>query len=377
MTLNPSLSVQDSAQKDLHIRTLNELAASGLSQMFDPARGLFCFRMKRTEKGLVREGVSHRYTIMTLLGLGEFERSGRPSPIPFSKCMETLLSERNWVNNVGDLGLLLWLCAVEAPGRLEEIRQTYSVDTALTRYRDAQEHRTMELAWFLTGVSQAAISGSGQSRGWKDLAEQTCKIVQANQGPHGFFGHLARSRSLAGVIRGWVGSFADQVYPILALTKFAQALQAKEALDAAKKCAVAICKAQGELGQWWWHYDSMTGHVLQHYPVYSVHQHGMAPMALLAIGGTTGRDFSEAIYKGLRWVLNANELNTNMCDASVPAIWRCIQPVRKLDMYANEILGFLKLSRERARRNNLRILFECRPYELGWLLYAFAGYVDR
>ena len=67
----------------------------------------------------------------------------------------------------------------------------------------------------------------------------------------------------------------------------------KEALQNSLQCANAICNLQGPLGQWWWHYDSMTGRVAERYPVYSVHQHAMAPMALFAAQDACNADFRE------------------------------------------------------------------------------------
>ena len=47
--------------------------------MFDVDKQLFCHRLLRTERGIVREGLSPRYTIMTLLGLRELELAGMDS----------------------------------------------------------------------------------------------------------------------------------------------------------------------------------------------------------------------------------------------------------------------------------------------------------
>ena len=60
---------------------LCDLAAAGLVPMFDPERRLFCYTYARTEAGMARQGISHRYTLMTLLGLRRYESSGRKSPI--------------------------------------------------------------------------------------------------------------------------------------------------------------------------------------------------------------------------------------------------------------------------------------------------------
>ena len=60
-----------------------------------------------------------------------------------------------------------------------------------------------------------------------------------------------------------------------------------------------ICELQGPDGQWWWHYDTRTGKVVEGYPVYSVHQDSMAPMALLDLEDAGGPQHSEAITRGL------------------------------------------------------------------------------
>jgi len=166
-----------------------------------------------------------------------------------------------------------------------------------------------------------------------------------------------------------VGSFADQVYPIFAIAHFGQVFGMKETLQNSFRCANAICRLQGPLGQWWWHYDSMTGRVVERYPVYSVHQHAMAPMALFAAQDACGADFREQIYKGLGWIGGANELQQDLEDKSASVIWRCISPQTSTSLFGRVSV----LMGEERTTETLRILHECRPYELGWLLYAFGG----
>jgi len=224
----------------------------------------------------------------------------------------------------------------------------------------------MELSWFLTGLTHA--SKAEQRADLEPLANETYRLVQANQGKHGLFGHMAKWYSLAGVVRGRVGSFADQVYPTFAMAHFSQVFGNGEARDKALRCAEAICRLQGPLGQWWWHYDSVSGRVVEHYPVYSVHQHGMAPMALLALQETCGANFQASISNGLRWITGANELHQDLEDVDAGVAWRCIQPA-KTNPYAKGIYALLG---KEPTRGPLHTLYECRPYELGWLLYAFA-----
>jgi hypothetical protein len=176
------------------------------------------------------------------------------------------------------------------------------------------------------------------------------------------------------MLRGRIGSFADQVYPIYGMTKFWQVFGEPAARESALHCAEAICKAQGPLGQWWWHYDSANGQVVDGYPVFSVHQHAMGPMALLALGDATQSDYSRSIFHGLRWINSRNELNFEMEDASARLIWRCVfnsslAPQKKV----KALFGLRSEGEPQESPRNLSVRFECRPYELGWLLYAFAG----
>ncbi len=350
------------------------LAVHGLLPMFDQQRQLFCYRLKKTDHGMVQEGISHRYTAMTLMGLHRLEQAREISPFDTKPILEALLSDLKWVDNIGDLGVVLWLCGVVCPERLAELDRRLDVQTALNHYRRARPAFTMELAWFLTGLSYWGQACPGKLQHIEPLAFQTYKILSRNQGEHGFFGHLSTSRSLAGMVRGRTGSFADQVYPIYGMAQFSKAFHNDEAAKRALKCAVGICDAQGPLGQWWWHYDARSGRVTDGYPVFSVHQHAMAPMTLFGLGDTIRHNFDPWIYKGLRWISSNNELNFDMEDASHDVIWRCIfRSRRSLGRYLKAGFGHHADTVQHDQPGDLRVLFECRPYELGWLLYAFAN----
>jgi|SRR6185295_621886 len=355
------------------IRQLCDLAAQGLQPMFDPDTGLFCKRLIRQDGALIPEGASYRYTVMTLLGLLEYERSGGKSPIAVEGTIQKLFDRSQPVDNIGDLGLLLWLCAKGAPDRMAAVYQAYNVKSALEDYSGAHEGNTMELSWFLTGLSYATMSPARDQGKWRYLAERTYELVRRNQRGHGFFGHIFSRGSLAGMFRGRIGSFADQVYPIYGFSKFSLAFQSGTAIAEATDCAAAICKAQGSLGQWWWHYDSFTGNVVQRYPVYSVHQHAMAPMALIALNQASQWDFTSPMLKGLHWIFGSNEMETPTCDRSLSVIWRAIQPSSRLKLRADQASAYLRLPDE-SGPGNLKMLYECWPYELGWLLYAFSNY---
>lgn len=345
--------------------------------MFDPQERLFCHRLAPSPNGYVREGISQRYTVMTLLGLREMELVGAESLTDIQSSFEALLRKTEWVQGVGDLGLLIWAVSVFDPSRLDGLLDRYQVESALTRYTDAKEARTMELAWFLTGISFAAWTSTKLHQRLSHLSSATLRRLTDNQGTHGFFGHMGTQKSLAGRLRGAIGSFADQVYPIFAISKYAQFYRVEEPLQSALACADAICRAQGERGQWWWLYDSRSGRVASRYPVYSVHQHGMAPMALFAAQVASGKNFDEFVSKGLNWIYGDNELGIDMRDSAQSLIWRCIRSVQQQSKYVEVARTLLRAGAESIAAHKLQVLKEQRPYEFGWLLYAFAQKCQR
>src|SRR6202167_2726393 len=118
ISLEMKLQNQRTEEMQRTIHHFNELAVKGLVPMFDQEKQLFGFTLKKTATGMVREGISQRYTVFTLLGLHRLEESGGTSPVEIKRSLEALLANTDWVNNIGDLGLLLWVCAVIAPERL-------------------------------------------------------------------------------------------------------------------------------------------------------------------------------------------------------------------------------------------------------------------
>jgi len=355
------------------IASLNQSVVAGLVSMFDPERRLFCHRLRLGQSGLVREGISHRYTMIALLGLQRLRASGVSIPLDLPSILQVLIRDARWLENVGDLGLLVWLCALVSPERLAEIDSQFDLKHALAHFHETRRGRTMELSWFLSGLAHQQLACPDLLPHLRDTAMEAYQLLKKNQGEHGVFSHLAENGGLTGLMRGRMGSFADQVYPIYALAKFSRAYQVPKAAERALDAALTLCELQGPHGQWWWHYDATTGKVLGQYPVYSVHQYGIAPMALLALGEETQSDFTPWIYKGLRWIHGDNELEQDMRDSSANVVWRYIyrNDYRK---HWDVALAVLMARGDAQPHKELAVLHECRPYELGWLLYAFAGH---
>lgn len=354
------------------LRELLSLATRGLTQMLDPATGLFCHRLVATKNGLQREGISHRYTVMTLLGLHRLESTGGRSPAAIRAMMDALLQDTTWISTTGDLGLLLWACAEIAPDRLRDTYNNIRASEALTRFADGRSGFAMEVAWYLTGLATCQLAGFAELQHLERQIAAARSILESNCGAFGVYGHVGRSGVGTGYLRGRMGSFADQVYPTIAFSRLADAAGDATARQYALRTAETMCRLQGRHGEWSWQYSVRSGQVISRYPVYAVHQHAMAPMMLFEAGAATGHDFSGAIYKGLAWIRGDNELQRNMIEPSHGLVWRCFY-LDRIDNYSDSAVRVLMPGKDSSGSKRVRIRYECRPYELGWLLYAFAG----
>jgi hypothetical protein len=182
-------------------------------------------------------------------------------------------------------------------------------------------------------------------------------------------------------LRNHVASFADQVYPIQALSRYHAVFGDERALAAANRCADAICRLQGPEGEWWWHYDVRTAGVVEGYPVYSVHQDSMAPMALLDLVEAGGVDHSEAIRRGLRWFQLQPVSRRPLIDDENGVIWRKLarrEPgklLRRIRAGTTSLHPGLRLGLLDRVFPPGTIDWESRPYHLAWVLDSWLGHV--
>ena len=144
-------------------------------------------------------------------------------------------------------------------------------------------------------------AGAPRRDAWRAAAQR----LLAAQGATGLFPHHLPADML-GRFRSHVGCFADQAYAMQALARYG-----RETGDAACYRGGTVRgparRLQGEGGQWWWHYDWRHGNVVERYPVYSVHQHSVAPMALLELAEAGGPDHRAAVAAGLGWLVERPE----------------------------------------------------------------------
>ncbi len=202
------------------------------------------------------------------------------------------------------------------------------------------------------------------------IAGLAFEALLANQEAGGLLRHGGSGR------RARFPNFATQIYGVLALTTAAKQGVDERARAAARRAADRVIALQLGDGGWPWLFDAERGRVVERYEVYSVHQHAMAPMALLELHELTGEDhYRAAAVRGLPWIHGRNEVGADMVRRDEGLILRSIRRRRGLDrlaLYAKTAAATAGLAWDRPGRL-LELNRTCRPYELGWLLEAWAG----
>jgi hypothetical protein len=350
-----------------------ETALTGLPGLLDPHTGVFAFT--RRPGGPV--GQSLRYTCMTLIGLSAAARAGFDPGLDLDRLVRGLAGRSRQMTNLGELGLLLW-CLSDHHGASMPAHDAILARIPVNQ-RKLAGLTTTELGWLLTGLSRTTQVAPHRCdvavRAHAAYAALTVNCAEAT----GLFCYGGGGDRLRRRLRRQLGFFDNQVYAIYGGVEYARAFDDGDALAMAERCLDGIVAAQGPLGQWAWHYNTRTGEVVDRYPVYSVHQHGMGPMALHAVAGATGRSVEPALERSLAWIFGDNELRRPLLDTERGVIWRSIRRRTAaravLQVFKLLSLGRLgRLSQRLAavvnRPERLEVDLECRPYELGWLLLA-------
>jgi hypothetical protein len=361
-----------SGQNLLSIPALNSLTVRSLVGLFDEKANLFCGRAVWKGGRVERSLPSRRSTMIASMGLQRLLGSGSAIPFDLVSIGDGVLKDTSWINSAGDLGLLIWFTALCHPESLDRIVRNLDLKNALNRYRDGRWAETQGLAWFLSGLAHARAAGSGDLLELTDVAVEAYRLLLNNQKDIGMFGGAAAPAFPQGIFRKRFASFGEQIYSIYALATFAQAFDVEEPLGPALHCANSLRALQGQMGEWWFLYDTYTRCVRRHYPVFSFQQAGLGPAGLQALAEATGQDFDEPIRKGLSWVSGANELGVNLLDVHHGVIWDSIGFGTLLANYGEALLGLVKVPGV-TKREKLAIRYEARPDHLGWILYACGG----
>jgi hypothetical protein len=339
------------------------MAGRALPRMYEPAHGLYVFTQRPAAAQLISSGLSVRYSAITMIGANAVDAAPSPLDSPERQRVIDELFARGQSAELGDAALIAWAGAGNTPAALwDRIAALDPVDG---------RHPTVEVAWAL-----AALTLHGPERTHRAARDVAGRLIAACHPQSNLFPHVLGGSGF----RSHVACFADQVYPIHALAKYAQRFGDRRALDAASRCANEICRRQGADGQWWWHYDARTGAVIEPYPVYAIHQDAMAPMALLALQAAGGAPLMEHVDRGLHWLLASPELRgKSLIDTSRDMVWRKVarrepgKASRYLQAAASRVSSRLRVPGLGLIFPPRVIDYEDRPYHWGWFLYAWGS----
>jgi hypothetical protein len=359
-----------------NVRALCDISIRRLPAMIDRATGLFIHHAEGEHLRPVSSSV--RYTAFAALGLARADDAGLDRVMDTSGALAALDTARPRLENIGDLGLIVWAAARRDRGVAER-----ALDDLLGRglmvQRGARAYRSSELAWVVTGLAEALANDIGRERDVRARLDAAYRRLIANRGRSGMMAFATwEGGGLRPYLESTLGFFDAQVYTILASLRRDAVVGDREARDVAVTIGRQILRHQGPLGQWAWHYNVHEGSLVDLFPVYSVHQDAMAPLALLALERAEGMRTSEAVARGVAWIMGHNELGVSLADAGRSVIWRSIRrrgPLKRL-VYPLKALSLIDPSIRLGASFGLPALLEIdretRPYHFGLCLYAFA-----
>ncbi len=362
---------------------LVEIALRGLTRAYDSNTGLFHAKLVPSGDGVEAVGQSFRYSSMAAIGLAAAGARGLgDGGIPVAEICAQLEERALKECDPLDLALILWGASIAG-------RPT--VRALLARVEQEHKrlhgwHTTLGLSWALAAVEHAGRRDGRTGECAARLAEvMAVELLRRQSARTGLFRmRMLRPRRalVAALAESRVGTFADQIYPIYALSLQAARTGDERVARAVRRCLEAVCGEQGAQGQWWWMVDTRTGRWVDRYPVYAVHQDAMGPFGLHSARGCWEGDTDAHIRRGLDWLFGENELGTSLVEESKGVIWRAIQrdgsvhdgsygvPPTTLWRRRMTGMGLGALGGLRRSSARLEMLRECRTYHLGWVLLA-------
>lgn len=344
---------------------------SGLEAMYIPTEQVFTASRNWVGETMVNIrdwNQEYKYTMNCLMGLHRVRASGIDVFLDiesdYQRLAQRVYSQEKFPENIA---ATIWTGArlgTEVPAIASSLFQKYITDALSPDRLTAQS-----LAWAIAALLE------GDTENW-DKAEEMISLAKKLyiHPKSGLVRHIP-----IGFRRDWA-SFAASCYMAYAFLLFGRKTGSEEVKEIGIKIINALVRLQGPQGQWAWFYHVPSGKVTDYYPVYSVHQHSMAPFFLLEAIDQGYEEFRKPLAKGFRWILGQNELSKNMIETDHKIIWRSVVRRTASSRFARFVKA-VGVFRSRfcagtGRPDSLNINRECRSYELGWALWAFAGRND-
>jgi hypothetical protein len=361
----------------MHMERLAVVARKLLPSMWDESSGLFAHKVVRSPAGVRPVRRNALYSAISAIGIENDRQDGKSRAVELDGTLDALCALALRKSSSTDLlAATIWALAVAGDSRTTSLLET------LVRRFKASGCSSMELGLVLSGLAAAIDASPGQrDAGATVAAEATRELVKRFSDAAQLFRGSSWAIRPRRQLQWKMTTFANQVYPIHGLAQFSRAAETTPPIQI-QRAADRLVEMQGALGQWSWIYSANTGAVVERYPVYAVHQDAMAFMALAPLHKLGMRSYRDELARGLRWIFGQNELRTSLVDFERSFISRCIQrrgadaegPLGMSGSQWRRVIlsswGHRSSANEEPGPDDLEILEECRPYHLGWLLYA-------
>jgi hypothetical protein len=352
---------------------LVDYALKGLERCWLPNHGRWSHIYHLDNRDQPNESVPRSdvfYTLNVLLGLARVQHI--PQGVNVRETFERNVSHLLTLPvSKYAFGMALWTGAelrLELPGDI--LRH---IEAMLSDTDEWRSFRAQDIGMIITGVvAQAKLD----QKKWTPIAAKLFAfLVDRYCSPSGLFFDAGFG------LRRRYASFATQTYLLLACYAYGELMKDQRAIEIANNCTRKVIALQGPNGEWPWFFDASSGLVVDFYEIYSVHQYGMAPAFLERAEQHGVLEARSAMIKGFNWVLGQNNLAVHML---VPDLHLTIRSqVRKGELYTkrgrvlrairNSILGH---EASLIDSRDLVLRYECRSYELGWILWSFGQRSD-
>ncbi len=365
---------------ETRMKELAGIALRALPQMYDERTSLFSQKALPQGDRLVNRGENAYYSAASMVGILSQPEVPPESVVPVGKALDALWGACESDHGAPLLSTTLWAGAIAGD------RRSAGLVGALDRSLDIEAAESAALGQVLRGLTAGAEAFPEVRDAALGLAGRCASELLGRHSASArvFRAMPKRPSGLRTMLGSRITSFASQVYPLLGLASL-YALRGETPSPALRQTAEHLVEAQGSLGQWWWLYAPSDATVLEGYPVYSVHQDGMAFMGLVPVERLGEGSYREALTLGVEWLDGRNELSLSLVEEQPPFICRNIQ---RAGSDADAPFGISRSNFYRTVARSLRPgstgdqtvaapeelepLRECRSYHLGWLLYAHA-----
>jgi hypothetical protein len=266
----------------------------------------------------------------------------------------------------GELGLALWAESRADGGAVNEITSLIAAKTP----GGFEQIPLKRLAWLVSGMTEAMtrIGGGSQLDSLLDQAEQALRARVV--------GRTGLMSDLHHRFEGNLTPVSGQLYSLIALCQLERAGK-DAAARPARNLLSALLELQRDDGSWPGIVDPVRGEAAALYPVFTVTQVSLAPIALrLARELGFDGEIDTARDAAIAWARGENRLGFDLVHENEARLDRGIMPKRRPGAVARSFTAAARRLRGRLvepDRSDLILDPDVSSEDLGWVLEAWAG----